>query len=197
MKSIEEVSTWIQSRQSLFPAQMEVGATIPDADIWKLLDNANYAPSHKRTEPWRYVVFSDQSKVDFFDKMISISMIQDPELTFNSNKVKKLNQRKNIVSHVIAICMKRDENECVPEFEEEYAVSCSVQNILLSMKALNIIGYWSTGKTAFSSSMKEYLNLNKKDKCLGFLILGVPKQGLPEIRREQMSPIEDKVDWRK
>jgi nitroreductase len=197
MKSIEEVSAWIQSRQSLFPAQMQESASIPDEDIWKLLENANYAPSHKRTEPWRYVVFSGQGKKDLFNQIISISIALKPELTHESEKIKKLELRKSIVSHAIAICMKRDSKECIPEFEEEYAVACSVQNMLLSMKALNIIGYWSTGKAFFSPEMKEFLNLKGPDKCLGFLFLGKPKEGLPEINKKQMSSIKDKVIWRK
>jgi nitroreductase len=197
MKSIEEVSNWIKSRQSLFPAQMQEKAIIPDADIWKLLENANYAPSHKRTEPWRFVVFSNQEKTKLFDKIISISLILNPELTLDSEKIKKIESRKGFVSNAIAICMKRDTKESIPEFEEEYSVACSVQNILLSMKALNIIGYWSTAKPFFSQEMKEYLNLTNADKCLGFLFLGKPKDNLPEINKKQMTPIEEKVIWRK
>lgn len=196
MNSIEDVSAWIKSRKSFYPAQMQEGARIPDEDIWKLLENANYAPSHRRTEPWRYVVFADQSKIDLIDKMVEIFIEITPEMTIDSERAQKLLKRKNKVSHMIAVCMNRDEKESVPEFEEEYAVACSVQNILLSMKALNIIGYWSTGKLAFSDEMRSYLKLEGKNKCLGFLLLGVPKEGLPEIAKEQMSPIQDKVDWR-
>ena len=195
MKSIEEVSEWIQSRQSLFPAQMQENVKIPDEDIWRLLKNANYAPSHKRTEPWRYIVFSEQGKVALLDKMKSITLKYNPELNTDADKIKKLELRKYQNSHFIAICMRRDKKERVPEFEEEYAVACSVQNILLSMKALNIIGYWSTSKLAFTPEMANYLKLKEKDKCLGFLMLGVPKDGLPIITKEQMSPIEDKVIW--
>ena len=92
--------------------------------------------------------------------------------------------------------MKRDPQKRVPRQEEEYAVACSVQNILLSMKALNIIGYWGTGKIAFSKQMKAYLNLAEEDQCMGFLQLGVPKEGLPDIPKKQMSGIETKVEWK-
>ena len=197
MKSIEEVSEWIKSRRSLYPAQMQEDAKIPDEDIWKLLENANYAPSHKRTEPWRYIVFADEAKHEMIDKMVEIFLKITPRMDKESDRTKKLLKRKNTLSHIVAICMNRDEQKRIPEFEEEYAVACSVQNILLSMNALNIIGYWSTGKITFTPEMKSYLNLGDKDKCLGFLLLGVPKPGLPLAPKQQMSSIENKVVWRK
>ena len=194
--SLDEANWLIQNRQSLYPAQMKAGSKIPDEDIWKLLKNANYAPSHKRTEPWRYVVFSGKALTSFFEKMASIYKSITPEEEFDSKKIEKFKSKAQTLSHLIAVCMKRDEKEQVPAEEEEYAVACSVQNILLSMKPLNIIGYWGTGKIAFSAEMKDYLRLGEKDKCLGFLQLGVPKTDLPDIPKKQMTSIEEKVEWR-
>ena len=195
--NIEEVNELITSRQSLYPAQMEVGAKIPDEDIWKLLENANYAPSHKRTEPWRYIVFSGEALKKFFAEMGNIYKKITPTEEFKEEKLEKFRKKGETLSHVIAIGMKRDEKESLPVQEEEYAVACSVQNILLSMKSLNIIGYWGTGKIAFTDEMKAFLGLGEKDKCMGFLQLGVPKAGLPDIPKKQISGIEEKVTWRK
>ena len=194
--NIEEVSQLIKSRQSLYPPQMQAGVKIPDEDIWRLLENANYAPSHKRTEPWRYVVFSGDALKDFFEEMGEIYKEITPQEEFDASKIDKFRAKGETLSHLIAICMKRDPQKRVPRQEEEYAVACSVQNILLSMKALNIIGYWGTGKIAFSKQMKAYLNLTEEDQCMGFLQLGVPKEGLPDIPKKQMSGIETKVEWK-
>lgn len=193
---IATVSKIIQNRKSFYTGQMDETLTIPDEDIWKLLENANYAPSHKRTEPWRYIVFSGNSLTELYEEQARIYLSITPESEIKPAKVEKLNRKATILSHAIAICMKRDEKECVPIEEEEYAVACSVQNILLSMDSLNIIGYWGTGKIAFSDEMKKYLKLGKQDKCLGFLQLGVPKDGLPKIQKQQMSGIREKVEWR-
>lgn len=62
MKYIE-VSNLIKNRFSWYPAQMKSNAKIPDESIWKLLELANYAPNHKRTEPWRFVVFSEEKLI--------------------------------------------------------------------------------------------------------------------------------------
>ena len=45
------VKNVIAKRQSLFVQQMAENATIEKEKIWKLLELANYAPSHRRTQP--------------------------------------------------------------------------------------------------------------------------------------------------
>ena len=83
----------------------------------------------------------------------------------------------------------------VAVFEEEYAVACAVQNILLGINSLNIIGYWSTPKMCFTSEFKSYLKLNTEDKCMGILQLGVKKPNLPAIPKQLNGAIKDKVEW--
>lgn len=195
MKYIE-VSNLIKNRFSWYPAQMKSNAKIPDESIWKLLELANYAPNHKRTEPWRFVVFSEEKVDNFYQELGKIYTAITPASDFDQSKIEKLAMRVEKISHVIAIIMKRDEKERVPIQEEEYAVSCAVQNMLLATNSLDIIGYWGTGKLAFSNEMKTFLKLNKEDKCLGFLQLGVPMDDLPQLQKKPMSPIQDKVEWR-
>lgn len=192
----KKVSNLIKSRQSFYIAQMEKGAKIPDKDIWKLLENANYAPSHKRTEPWRYFVYQEESLKAFFQKMGEIYTAITPKEAFKADKIAKYQKRGETLSHLLVVWMKRDEQERLPKQEEEYAVACSVQNILLSMKSLNIIGYWSTGNIAFSQELHDYLGLGEMDVCMGFIQLGVPKAGLPQIKKKQISGIETKVEWK-
>lgn len=189
------VKNIIAKRQSLFAQQMEVGATIEQEKIWKLLDLANYAPSHRRTQPWRFSVFEKEAKNDFFETLASIYKSITSEELFDEKKEQKILNKSKNVAVVIAICMNRCEKESVPVFEEQWAVACSVQNILLGMKSLGIIGYWSTPKMAFTKEMKDYLKLEGENQCMGFLQLGIPKEGLPEIPRLENGPIEDKVTW--
>ena len=189
------VKNIIAKRQSLFAQLMEIGATIEQEKIWKLLELANYAPSHRRTQPWRFSVFEKEAKNDFFETLASIYKSTTSKELFKEKKEQKILNKSKNVAVVIAICMKRYDKGSVPVFEEQWAVACAVQNILLGMKSLNIIGYWSTPKMAFSAEMKDYLNLENEDQCMGFLQLGIPKEGLPEIPKLENGPIEDKVTW--
>lgn len=50
-----QVAALIQSRRSIFPKSM-TGATVSRDSIMAMLEAANWAPTHGRTEPWRFVV---------------------------------------------------------------------------------------------------------------------------------------------
>ena len=48
----------IRNRRSVFVSQFDNNRKIPDEIILEILQNANSAPTHKLTEPWRFTVFS-------------------------------------------------------------------------------------------------------------------------------------------
>jgi nitroreductase len=190
-QTIEEI---IKSRRSLYPAQMDENKKIPDEDIWKLLELANYAPNHKLTEPWRFKIFSGEKVKDFYDLLIQVNS-EWTSVDEMRPKAKKLQEKAKIVSHVIVLYMKRDPQERVPAHEEEYACACAMQNMLLGMNSLNTIGYWGTGKAAASAAMRKALKLGKEDKCIGFLQLGVPKILPPESSRRKPGDVKEKTEW--
>lgn len=192
----KSLKQYIIKRQSLYTAQMKPNEKIPNSKIKLLLELANYAPSHRRTQPWRFVVFEDKAVQSLYEELAKIYSNTTTSESFNNAKVEKLQKRGTEISHAIAICMKRDPNKSVPIHEEEYAVACAVQNILLGMKPLNIIGYWSSPSLCSTKSFKEYLKLGEEDKCLGILQLGVPKDGALNIPQIFNDPIEEKVEWR-
>ena len=51
----------IKKRRSVFPAQY-TNQAINKSEIEKILESANWAPTHKKTEPWRFKVFLEKSK---------------------------------------------------------------------------------------------------------------------------------------
>jgi len=53
--NIQSLSQIISSRRSIFP-NMYTDKPISDETIKAILENANWAPNHKKTEPWRWKV---------------------------------------------------------------------------------------------------------------------------------------------
>src|SRR5690606_793791 len=51
-----------KNRRAVFPAQYN-GQAITKEEILTILESANWAPTHKRTEPWRFKVFHGTSQV--------------------------------------------------------------------------------------------------------------------------------------
>ena len=56
----------IQNRRSIYPSQFN-DKPIKKSLINKLLENANMAPTHKLTQPWRFRVLQNKAKEDLGD----------------------------------------------------------------------------------------------------------------------------------
>lgn len=184
------VNDLIRTRRSVFAPQFEPGKIIPDAIIWQLLENANWAPSHKRTEPWRFTVFTGvglQQLAGFQAELYK----QTAGPGFSEGKYDKLLSTPAQCSHVIALGMHRSDTG-LPEIEEIEAVACAVQNLALSAHAYGLGGFWSSGGVTYTEEAKAFLGLGPADKLLGFFQLGYVRVPSPASRR---SPVREKTRW--
>jgi len=106
-----ELEELIKGRRAIFPKQMN-GELVPQSVVEKILELANWAPTHRNTEPWRFKVFSGNSMNLLLDLCKESYIKSTPAAKFKSIKLEKIDQRKEKVSHIVAICMKR--NEIIP-----------------------------------------------------------------------------------
>jgi nitroreductase len=185
--NIIELTELIQKRRSVFPPTYN-GKEIEREKIMQILENANWSPTHKMTEPWRFKILRGDAL-----KRLSDFMVADYKMQFSidkqsPNKLKKIKNNPLQSSTVIAICMHR--NEVLPEWEEVAAVAMAVQNMWLSCTALGIGAYWSTPGSIVH--MDDLLNLGDEEKCLGLFYMGYTDMPLHEGKRKS---IEDKTVW--
>jgi len=171
---------------------MYSGQSVDDEVIQQLLDNANHAPNHRHTEPWRFKVFTGKALERLGDHLADLYERYTPKEKYSTMKHKKIAQKPRQCTHVIAICMQRDPQESLPEWEEMCAVACAVQNMWLTASAYNLGTYWSTPGLIERDEMHEFLDLKDGEKCMGFFYIGhYEGEQLPPKR----APIEDKVVW--
>jgi len=188
----QEVSNLIRNRRSVFPAQYS-GEVIKREIIEEILENANWAPTHKFSEPWRFTVFTGKGLKKLGGLMSDLyKKVSSSKGKFEEKKYQMLKGKPLQASHVIAIGMKRDELERLPEIEEIEAVACAVQNMQLTATAFGVGCYWGTGGITYFDEAKPFFNLGEKDKLLGFMFFGIPKSELQSGRRK---PIEEKIQW--
>ena len=180
----KEVSRIIQSRHSVYPIDFN-GDEIEDNIVLQILKNANHAPTHRLTQPWLFKIFSKSSKIKLLSEVTKLNG------DFSEQKKEKLASNFRLSSHIICVCMHRNLQNIVPEWEEIAATAMSVQNLWISCVDSNIGGYWSTPK--YADQLNSFLSLKDNERCLGFFYLGVhaskPKR---KIRRTN---IEAKTEW--
>jgi nitroreductase len=189
IRTLNEV---IRNRRSVFQPQFS-GERVDDSIVEQMIENANWAPTHKLTEPWRFIVFTDNGIDQLAQGQAEVyKTVTEADGTFKQDRYENLLKKPKLSSHVIAVAMKRDEKKSVPEVEELGAVFCSIQNMLLTAAAYDIGCYISTGGITYFDESKELFGLGADDKLIGFLHVGKIKGALPSGRRK---PVSEKVNW--
>ncbi|MEM7297285.1 MAG: nitroreductase [Bacteroidota bacterium] len=184
---MSSINQTIRSRRSVYPLQY-IDKPIPKEILEELLLNANHAPTHRLTEPWRFKVFTGEGRKLLGEFLANKYKDITPE--FSESKFEKIQTNPTKAGAIIAIILHRDLQERVPEWEECAAVSCAVQNIWIALKQYDLGGYWST--PPLINYLGEHVDLKENEKCIGFFYLGYCE---PSDRIIQKKPIEDKVEW--
>jgi nitroreductase len=182
----------ISERRTVKPDQF-TGQKLDDEVVMKVLESANWAPTHGYTEPWRFTVFSEDGLAQLGDFYANLDQPNRDAEDFNAMRYDRFRNRPLKCSHVIGIGMKRGSNPKVPEIEEICSVAMAVQNMWLTLHNMGLAGYWSTGKLAFTNEMRDYFGLEEGDRSLGLFYLGVNANENPKGRR--LSSIEEKIRW--
>lgn len=188
--NIEQINHLIRHRRTVYPELFDPERKVPDEIVWQLLENANWAPTHGLTQPWRFKVFAGAGIQQLIDFQTDLYKQVTPEDSFVQVKYDKLINRPEVASHIISIGMKRDEK--IREMEEIEAVACAVQNMQLTAWAYGVGSFWSSGGITYKEEAKAYFDLGEQDKLLGFLYLGYAAKPPKDSRR---GDIKEKLSW--
>ena len=193
-RQAQDISEVIRARRTIKPDKMN-GRVIPDEDVLELLNAADWAPTHAKTEPWRFVVINQSRAREFTNRHAELFKQQTDPATFTQQKFDNLARLGDNVSHIIVAWMKRVSTHKIPEVEEVAATAAAIQNILLTATAKGIATFWSTGGLTHHPAMRNELGLGEEDLVLGILYLGYTDELFREGSR--IIPLSEKVEWRK
>lgn len=184
------VAKVISGRRTIKPAQMN-GKQIPAEEMQQLFALADWAPTHGRTEPWRFYVFAGDRAQQFCADHAGMRKKAAPDLSEESYE--RLRTMGDNASHVVLVVVRRGHLPKIPQFEEVLATGAAVQNLLLAAESMGIAAYWATGGSVLEPEMKEYLSLRDEDMVAGALYLGYTDEAPKEGSRN--FPLDQKVHW--
>jgi nitroreductase len=187
-KEVEILTDLIKRRRSVFPVSYTKEA-VPVDIIERILESANYAPTHKLTQPWRFIVFRNEGKTKFGHELARLYMEITPKHQFLQKKYDSIIEKAEQASCVIALNLKLHTDK-VPEWEELAALACAVQNMALTAEALHVGAYWSS--PGMIANLNDYLNLAQDEKCYGLFYMGYHNE---QPRTALRSPIAEKIKW--
>lgn len=187
--TIEAITNLIQNRRSVFPHQF-TGEEVQQAVIEKILENANWAPNHKLTAPWRFKILRGGARERLAQFLVNDYLANTPLEEQKESKIKKMSENPVLSSCVIVICMQQHPS-VLPTWEEVAAVAMSVQNLWLSCATLGVGGYWSS--PAAIERMGNFIDLAPDEICLGLFYLGCVANDAPTIGKRES--LESKMVW--
>jgi nitroreductase len=184
----EILSEIIKNRRSIFP-ESYTQQDIPKDLIKQVLESANFAPTHKLTQPWRFTVIRKSAKAKLGEALGKIYQQTVPVEKFLQKKYDSFGQKTQQANVIIAIKIQFHEDK-VPNWEEIAATACAVQNMALTAEALNIGAYWSS--PPLIDHLGDFLQLQPNERCFGLFYMGYHNA---EPRPANRTPIEEKVTW--
>jgi len=177
----------IKERRSIFPASY-IKKEIPVEVINQILETANYAPTHKLTQPWRFVVIRKEGKTKLGLELSRLYKELVSPQQFLQKKYDSFAEKTSQADCIIAINMQVSGK--IPEWEELVSVACAVQNMALTAESLKVGAYWSS--PPLIDDLGGFLSLNEHEKCIGLFYMGYHNEKPWEPNRTSM---EEKVRW--
>lgn len=191
--SFDQISALIQQRRAVPPKFFSPDKPLDRSIIEQLLESANWAPTHKRTEPWRFHIFHTlESRQQLSAYLSDFYQKNTPADLFSEEKMVGAGANPLKAAAVLAVILRPDPAANLPEFEEIASVAMAVQNIWLGCAALGLGGFWSTPKASLESN--EFLGLEAGERCLGFFYLAW--HDMPAEVPGKRNPASEKAVWK-
>jgi nitroreductase len=161
------------------PLSMEV--------IQKIVEAGTWAPNHRLTEPWRFVLVGEKTRTKLFEKLVELALAKS---TVSQESIRESTRRKVLGQPVlIAVCCVRSEDP-VRQQEDYAAVCAAIQNMQLVAWADGIGSQWITGKLMRLPETTQWLGVKEHDESVvGFLFLGYPAKIPKAAKRRDIQEV--------
>ena len=171
------------------------GTQIETADIETLIELATWAPNHKRTEPWRFVVLHGPQRVQALGDAACAGLL-DAALGRDDEglraKQAKLRTALRGAAAVIAVSYARSPGDSVRDREDFAATACAVQNLMLGATARGIGSLWSTNNALIGRGLDTFWQQGGDHERIGAIVLGRPSATMPAQR---LKTVRDVTRW--
>ncbi|THF87694.1 nitroreductase [Deinococcus sp. KSM4-11] len=162
---------------------------VPRRVLEAILAAGTWAPTHGRTQPWRFTVFTGAARErlgNIFAQAYAAGSApdRDSEAALAAQRARALKAPAwiSLELHVPATSK-------FPLWEEQAALACAAQNMLLAATAFGLASKWASGAVMISPVTAAALGA---PALMGFIYLGSPAGEAPDSSR---APLSEKVTW--
>lgn len=181
--NLSEITGLIQDRRTVFPEQYS-DRKVHKEQVEKMLNNALWAPTHGHTQPWFFQAFLEEG----MNKLRTVLPGFFPD--DQPMKKERMSVRLNKTSAAVLVCVNYSGKVSIQD--EQLAVACAVQNLMLTATAYGIGTFWATPSFIKSENFKTEFKLEANQECLGLIYMGYVEGEWPKQHRK---PLEYKTTW--
>ena len=167
---------------------------VSDELVERIIEVATWAPNHRNTEPWRFIVLSKGSRA----RTEVASLVHDwtYENVKNPNPTRRANSAAEIRDEVLRVPAMvyiysipgRDEEMT----QENYAAACcAAQNMQLAAYALGLAVGWSTGRTCKCEGVHLAIGADPSWQIVGAFSIGYPC----DEQSAERAPLTSVASW--
>lgn len=162
---------------------------VPRDVLEAVLAAGTWAPTHGRREPWRFTVFTGDSRKRL-GEILAASYAASSAPDHGSAAAQQAQRERPLKAPVwISLELHVPQPPRFLEWEEEAALACAAQNIMLAAQALGLASKWTSSVAMLHPLTAEALGA---PRVLGFIYLGYPNAEFPDSKRAELT---DKVVW--
>lgn len=166
LPSPDAVARLIRSRRTVHLFEPE---PVPEAVVLRALDLARWAPNHRLTEPWRFVLLGPETARAVAD--LNAEMVTERRGA-SAGEAKRVRWRA-IPGWLVVTC--RTSEDAVREREDYAACCCAVQNLQLYLWSEGVGVKWTTGPVTRTARFYDLLGLDaERERVVGLLWYGRP-----------------------
>lgn len=160
------------------------------AVITRLLEAGVRAPNHHLTQPWRFVVLTNEARIELGEAWAAGARREgkDPD------RVREKALRAPVIIGVIE--RPKTGHKKVIKEEEHYATGAAIQNILLAAHAEGLAAMVRTGDAVAMPEVRTYLGLGDDEAIAALIYVGYPLEDQPERPMTRRASVDEVTEWR-
>ncbi|MFL5762094.1 MAG: nitroreductase [Thermomicrobiales bacterium] len=188
-----DVLETIRTRRSIGAVRQE---RPPRAVIEEILEAATWAPNHRLTEPWRFIVLAGSAREAFGEVMAKskVAPLIEARLPWEAD-YERAKAKALRAPVIIVVAVEPQLGPKVVEIEEITAGAAAIQNMLLAAHTFGLGTIWRTGDACYSPEVKAYLGLGETAHLLGFVYLGYPIATSIRAKRTPSAELTRWIGW--
>ena len=158
----------LRMRRSIGKLQGDVS----DEQIRALIEAAVWAPNHRLTEPWRFIVLRGAARERLGRAWAEVAAKKTRLHGEEREAFLRREAAKPARAPALIVVATRTDDDPIVAAEDFAATAAGVQNLLLAAQGLGLGAMWRTGELAYAPEIKAHLEFEPSDRIVAIVYVG-------------------------